>query len=94
MRPGESPGLAKGYYLQRPESSLRAHGRWKEENYPQGDEGKKMRRQDKNPLPFSEEEFRNRGKVRTRAGMFLFPQSKEKEGMRNGEWRPPSKRRK
>ena len=44
MRPGESPGLAKGYYLQRPESSLRAHGDRKEENYPQGDEGEKNER--------------------------------------------------
>jgi hypothetical protein len=30
-------GLEKGYYLQRPESSLRAHGDRKDDNYPQGD---------------------------------------------------------
>lgn len=36
MTPRGGSGLEKGYYLQRPESSLRAHGDRKDDNYPQG----------------------------------------------------------
>lgn len=78
MRPGEGPGLAKGYYLQRPESSLRAHGDRKEENYPQGDKGE-----------VRQESFHLVGKNlgnkerQEPARMFILPQSKEKEGKGN-----------
>lgn len=36
MTPRGGSGLEKRYYLQRPESSLRAHGDRKDDNYPQG----------------------------------------------------------
>lgn len=77
MRPGEGPGLAKGYYLQRPESSLRAHGDRKEENYPQGDEGKKMKETGRES-PHLQKNLRYREKQEP-AGMFISPQSQEKE---------------
>lgn len=79
MRPGEGPGLAKGYYLQRPESSLRAHGDRKEENYPQGDKGEV--RQESSHLV--RKNLGNKGKNQLEC-LSYQPQSKEKEGKGNG----------
>lgn len=79
MRAGEGPGLAKGYYLQRPESSLRAHGDRKEENYPQGDKGEV--RQESSHLVRKNLGNKER---QDRASVFISSQSKEKEGKGNG----------
>lgn len=84
MRPGEGPGLAKGYYLQRPESSLRAHGDRKEENYPQGD-GRSggMKEVGRESSHFVRKNLGNKER-QERASVFISAQSKEKEGKGNG----------
>lgn len=84
MRPQEGPGSAKGYYLQRPESSLRAHGGRKEENYPQGDEEENKNEGGRTRmLPLSEEEFREQRKARTTWSIYLAIVQRER---REGEW--------
>lgn len=82
MRPREGPGLAKGYYLQRPESSLRAHGDRKEENYPQGDEGEKMKEVGQECSHLVRKNLGNRERQEP-AGVIISPQCKEKEGKGN-----------
>lgn len=73
-----------GYYLQRPESSLRAHGDRKEKNYPQGDEeGKKMKEAGQESSPTCEEEFREQRKARTSWSVYLATVQKRKM---DGEW--------
>lgn len=83
MRPGDGPRLGKGYYLQRPESSLRAHGDRKEENYPQGDGGGGGNEGGRTRILPLRKNLGNRERQKT-AGMLISPQSKEKAGKGNG----------